>query len=347
VAAVSAKSQGGVDTWDAAQNLHIYGYKRVAGGVDYSTAEAFIDNVVAVSPAEGAADNSLAVYRPGTSNPYYYEGNYTYDFYGFYVDDLAVTPSKTADGVYVPVEITGGEDLMLAKADPEADYAKSLDLGIFSGDQANWNVKYAYSAYAARRGVHPSLTFKHQLVRFRFYITSGSDFETTGTPENLVVKGLTVTSKYKADLGVVGNNTGLYNISEDTAPLSLLSLDPATKKLVDLVPYEVPDKDLAVENDANLLGESLMVIPGETSYDINLTLNQFGEDNNLALTLNISDVKNEGGAATQSVFTAGYSYKVYINVVGIEKVELSAELEDWKDGGRVDIDSDDAPEVIE
>ena len=96
VAAVSAKSQGGVDAWDAAQNLHIYGYKRVSGGVDYSTTP-FIDNVIAVSPAEGAADNSLAVYRPGTSNMYYYDGNYTYDFFGFYMDDLAVGDDDVYD----------------------------------------------------------------------------------------------------------------------------------------------------------------------------------------------------------------------------------------------------------
>ena len=50
-ASVATKAQGGVDAWNAAQNLHIYGYQRVADGVDYTTAVPFINNVVAASPA--------------------------------------------------------------------------------------------------------------------------------------------------------------------------------------------------------------------------------------------------------------------------------------------------------
>ena len=37
---------------------------------------------------------------------------------------------------------------------------------------------------------------------------------------------------------------------------------------------------------------------------------------------------------------------MYITVVGLEDAQISAELEPWTDGGRIDIDSDSAPEII-
>ena len=344
-ASVVAKSQGGVDAWNGAQHLHILGIRRQSSAnPDYTNQEAvLIDNVTAVSPVEGQGSNSIGVFKPGTEESFYYEGNYTYDFFGYYIDDLNIIIRKEAKGVYVPIEITGGQDVMLAKANTVEDLAKSKEAGDFTGDE-NFDHRYAYSAYAARRGVHPSLNFEHQLVRFRFYIESGSDFEEGGN-DALVVKSLSVTSKYRAELCVAGTERGLANIVDETKDLALCSLDSETKELVDLVPYLVHDKDAELEEDANLLGESLMVFPGEQEYKINLVLNQFGNDNPLALNLKFSDVKE--GMQNQTAFEAGYSYKVYIKVVGLEDVELTAELEEWKDGGRVEIDSDDAPEVIE
>ena len=74
-------------------------------------------------------------------------------------------------------------------------------------------------------------------------------------------------------------------------------------------------------------------------------MSQYNNDETLAVTLKFSDVKD--GLEGQTAFEAGYSYKVYINVVGIEDVELSAELEEWIDGGRVEIDSDLPPVPVE
>ena len=347
-AAVETKAQGGVDAWDATQNLHIYGFQRQEGGIDYTTVTPFIDNVVATSPAEGAADNKLAVLDTD-QKPFYYVGNNTYDFYGFYVDDLNVEPATTATGVYVPVVITGGEDVMVAKANPEVDGA------------ALANPRYAYSAYAARRNVQPTLKFEHQLVRFRFQIESGTDFETVGDAEkNLFVTSLTINARNTADLYVAGETVGLQNISADRADLALCSLD-ATNNLVALTPYEVHDKDAVLAQDANKLGESLMVIPNESvegkvdaegnplvdTFDATLTMTQFGKTQVLPLALKISDVKDaEGKYVAQTQFTAGYSYLITVKVYGLEEIEISAELEPWKDGGRIDIDTDVPPTVL-
>ena len=357
-ASVVAKSAGGVDAWDGAQHLHIYGVKRQSSvNPNYANqSDVLIDDVVAASPVEGAENNAIGVFKENSwnllqarngelANPgelFYYEGNNAYDFFGFYIDDIENQLVKEQSRVYVPIEINGGQDVMLAKADPVSDSDKAFGAGLWP---AGWNSRYAYSAYAARRGVHPSLNFEHQLVRFRFYIESGSKFITTGQPENLVVKELYVTSQYKADLCVAGNERGLKNISTETKQLALCSLNPQTKALETLVPYEVHDQDAQIEPGSNLIGESLMVFPGKTEYAIKLVMSQYNQDNTLDVTLSFDKVKD--GIDGQTAFEAGYSYKVYIKVVGIEDVDITAELEEWKDGGRVEIDSDLPPASVE
>lgn len=344
IASVQTKAQGGVDAWNGNQNLYIYGFQRVKGGIDYS-ATPFINNVVAVSPVEGAADNVVAVIDESDNKPFYYVGNYTYDFYGYYVDDLDVDPIAEASGVRVPLVLTGGEDIMLAKADPAADVEKARTNGTFTGDNS-WNDLYAYSAYAARRGVQPSLVFKHQLVRFTFQITSGSEFE---DDNRLTVTGLSVNARNVADLCVAGETTGLVNIQPETAALELKSLVDGA--LTDLEEYIVPNASEVITDGSNVLGESLMVIPnpapvvGESDkYSMVLSMVQDGKSIDYPVDLKFSDVKGTVDGQTQ--FTAGYSYRITIKVYGLEKVELSAELEPWVPGGDIEIDTDDAPEIL-
>ena len=76
-------------------------------------------------------------------------------------------------------------------------------------------------------------------------------------------------------------------------------------------------------------------------------MTQFGETQELPLTLSIADVKDaEGNPVNQTQFTAGYSYLITVKVYGLEEVKISAELEPWKDGGKIEIDTDEAPEVL-
>lgn len=343
-ATVETKAQGGVDAWNGAQNLHIYGFQRQST-IDYSTATPFINDVVTPSPQKDAEDNRLVV-LDSNGKPFYYVGNNTYDFYGFYVDNLNVAPSKTKTGVYVPVVLTGGEDIMLAKANPEVDGA--------SLEKPRW----AYSAYAARRGIQPTLKFEHQLVRFRFMIESATVFDTKGDPEkNLYVTNLTINARNKADLFVAGETIGFDNISNIRADLSLRSLD-ATNNLVALTPYEVHSAGATLAKDENKLGESLMVIPNESvagkvdaegkplvdTFEAILTMTQFGKEQKLPLSLKISEVIGANGRpVAQTRFTAGYSYLITIKVQGLEEVKISAELEPWKDGGKIDINTDVPP----
>ena len=336
---VETKAQGSVDSWNATQKLYIYGFERTAQGLDFAAPK--INNVAADSPAqqvnaEGEAVTTLngaLKVTDATGQPYYYEGNKTYDFFGYYVDDLQVTPQVAADGIFVPVTLTGGEDVMVAFADPAED-AK--------GTAIESTPRYAYSAYAARRDVHPTLKFEHQLVQFTFNIQSGSAKAET---ENLKVTALTLDALNTADLYVAGANLGFQNVSTEFATLNLF----------DFKGYEVPNAGA----EAAKIGDCIMVIPNTVngalaaedtfSGKVYLTQEAMTEAVSVDFTLKFSEVKgvpvNAEGLPVISAFEAGYSFDVTIIVYSLQRIEYSAELTEWKEGGKVDIDTDVAPEI--
>ena len=335
-ATVATKAQGSVDSWDATQNLYIYGFERKKaedGSIYLDFADAKIDNVLATSPAkveEPTLTGALEV-KDANGQPYYYEGNKTYDFFGYYVDDLTVTPQVAQDGILVPVVLTGAEDVMVATANPEVDGA-SLE-----------NPRYAYSAYAARRGVQPTLKFEHQLVQFKFNIESGS---AKAEEENLKVTALTLDALNTADLYVAGANLGFQNVSTELATLNLFDFEG----------YEVPNAGA----EAAKIGDCIMVIPNTVngalaaedtfSGKVYLTQEAMTEAVPVDFTLKFSEVKDvpadAEGNPVIAAFEAGYSFDVTIKVYSLEKIEISAELTEWVNGGNVNIDTDEAPEIF-
>ena len=321
---LQVKSVGAVDKAWNSQELKIYGYDRTV--TDFTQA-AFIDNVSATAPADGNK-GAIAVLNPAYDNePFYYVTGKNYDFYGYHIDDAATgEPVKTAASVAVPFEINGSQDLMLAKADQKTD----IDA---AGKTDEVSVDKAYSAFAARRGVHPKLLFKHQLARFTFEIVAGSE-----AGSNIFVTGIGVESKFKGNLTVVGANTGITDVVEETARLALQEKGVnGTQALTEVK----PDAYAAGKTNYKAIGESVMVIPGEESYKIYVSTRQDGVNTEIdpqEWTLNIANIENAPEGATK--FEAGYSYKIKIVIYGLEEVKITAELEDWKDGGSTTIDPD-------
>ena len=336
-ATVATKAQGSVDSWDATQNLYVYGFERK---LNPETQQVYLDfaapkinNVMTSSPAfvqQPTLTGALDV-KDENGQPYYYEGNKTYDFFGYYVDDLTVTPQVVETGILVPVVLTGAEDVMVATANPEVDGA-SLE-----------NPRYAYSAYAARRGVQPTLKFEHQLVQFKFNIESGS---AKAEEENLKVTALTLDALNTGDLYVAGANLGFQNVSTELATLNLFDFEG----------YEVPN----LGAEAAKIGDCIMVIPNTVngalaaedtfSGKVYLTQEAMAEAVPVDFTLKFSEVKdvpvNAEGLPVISAFEAGYSFDVTIKVYSLEKIEISAELTEWVNGGNVNIDTDEAPEIF-
>lgn len=322
---IEVKSTGAATGQWSGQKLNIYSYE--AGVADYSTATAFIDNVGATAPTSELT-GAITLTNPDTNEPFFYAAGKYYDFFGYYIDDAATAvPTVAADGVYVPFTINGSQDLMIATSDKAADIAAAA---------ASLTEDKVYSAYAARRGVQPKLVFKHQLARFTFEIVAGAE------SGNLInVDGISIESVASGDLKVVGADRGLANLASDkvefflqekTAEGTLQALTP-----VKPLPYDVS----APKTNVKSVGESLMVVPGASSYRLKVYTSQDNTQSQIdpqVWNLNINNIQGapEGAAA----FEAGYSYKVTIVVYGLEEVKISVELEEWKDGGSTVLDPD-------
>ena len=265
----------------------------------------------------------------------------------------------------LPIVIDGGQDIMLAKADTAYAARKAFGENL-ERKPAGWKSGYAFSAYAARREVHPILQFEHQLVQLVFKVESGTDF---GSSPQLYVDKVAVNKvNTKANLYIASVEIpqGLYDFaaaSGDDVNKDVLLVQQASSTgqngLEVLQKVNVP----SLNDDAKTIGAPLMLFP-EDSYEIALTLSQTGVTQDvepLVRTINIADVKvlvqdesgknpeDSGytptyGATSQSKFEAGYSYVITIKVYGLESVDITAELAPWKEGGKIDIDTDEAPE---
>lgn len=383
VASVSTKATGSVgdvagenNVWNG-QPLYILGFDRnitdftnAASTNPEQAGRAFIWNVKATAPAPdpsseppvaATASGIIDVWNPdpdgdpdtpapaeGSEEPFYYQGNTVYDFYGYHVDDAwatvtsgtytpsdePVTPTAEANRIYVPFVIDGGQDLMIAKADPAYD---------IEGTEVQ-NPANAYSAYAARRDVQPTLTFKHQLARFTFEVVAGSESANT-----IQVDSIKLRSRTTGNLVVVGTEDVILGIADTTAtdPTAWMELRQrnATGSLEALQPVKLTDysEDSATPQT---IGESILAMPGVAEYDLRVVFDDTRPEVTTPVepqVYKLTAATLTGAGADATKFEAGKSYKVTIKVYGLEKVEITAALQAWEDGGSTVIDPDDPP----
>ena len=335
-----AQGNGSVEAWDS-QELYIYAFDRTE--TDFTQA-AFIDNVKATAPTKGDPEvmkGAIDLKNPAyPEEPFYYQGSTTYDFYGYHVDGAAdnvdagsqaVQTTEEATRIYVPFTIDGTNDLMIAKADQATD---------ISGTEVT-NEALAYSAYAARRKVQPTLKFEHQLARFYFYIVPGA-----ASADNISVTGIKMKSKTKGNLVVVGETRGIEVTDDTYSDLALMQrgTSGALEALAPTKPETFNTAPDAAQTEKQV-GESLLVIPNdETQFDLIVSMEQEGVESGVAdLNAVIAASALEGDGVNTSKFEAGKEYKVVITIYGLEQVVITAELVDWTDGGTVPIDPDQIP----
>lgn len=314
--------------------------------------------------APNAADNTksgLATTADKTIAYYPVSGNY--DFWGYRVDDAVAggTPVvKTVDDTGTEVEanvatkrvvditIDGSQDIMAGKAVPSTDEVTKL------GNYAD----NFYSAYAARKGVQPNITFNHLLTRFTFEVRAGSK-ATAGLPaggntEAVKVTGVSVDSKTTGTLtvaytGAAKEAADLLTFTGDASPLKLQQRSTAAadnnEPLVALEPVSLTwTDDAATMGDVLKVGEALLVAPGETEYPLTISLSQdvLQKEGEAKVTMPLEQkatIKMDG----TKTFAPGKSYKVTITVYGLEDIRVTATLVPWADGGSIDIDDDRDP----
>lgn len=337
-------------------------YKAPAvGGVATPDVEVFNNKKFTAPDAANNTKSGLATTADGTIAYYPVSGNY--DFWGYRVDDAAgATPVvKTVDDTgaaveanvatkrVVDIEIDGSQDIMAGKAVPSTDEVTKL------GNYAD----NFYSAYAARKGVQPNITFNHLLTRFTFEVRAGSK-ATAGLPaggntDAVKVTGVSVDSKTTGTLtvaytGATKEAAELLTFTGDASPLKLMQRDETVADnnaaLIDLKPVTLtwPATGEATVGDAIKVGEALLVAPGETEYPLTINLSQdvlekVGEVKVTKPLEQKATIKMDG----TKTFEPGKSYKVTITVYGLEGIEVTATLVPWADGGSIDIDDDRNP----
>ena len=139
-----------------------------------------------------AAASGEAMIKDGTINYYPLQGNF--DFFGYHGDDAVTGAVDDTDNAKwtVPFTIDGSQDLMSTKAALTADQIAIPGVGTTYEDY--------YSAKAARKGVQPTLTFKHLLTRLSFCVVAGND-AAAGTTT-------TTDTKTKAEYDALTDQTG-------------------------------------------------------------------------------------------------------------------------------------------
>lgn len=313
--------------------------------------------------APNAADNTksgLATTADGTIAYYPVSGNY--DFWGYRVDDAVAgdpvvklvndagdeVAADQATKRVVDIKIDGSQDIMAGKAAPSTDEVAKL------GNYAD----NFYSAYAARKGVQPNITFNHLLTRFTFEVRAGSK-ATAGLPaggntDAVKVTGVSVDSKTTGTLTVAYTGetkaaADLLTFTGDASALTLKQRDAAladnNAPLVALEPVSLTwTDDAATIGDVIKVGEALLVAPGQTEYPLTIALSQdvlqkVGETKVTMPLEQNATIKMDGVKA----FEPGKSYKVTITVYGLEEIKVTATLVPWVDGGSIDIDDDRNP----
>ena len=192
--------------------------------------------------------------------------------------------------------------------------------------------------------------------------------EETGTGA-MYVTGIVANQMHKTFDMTLNNTKIILNNPSNKGTLTLGSYDEDANKIVNLKPvapnyHKDWNQALAqgVTSKEAEVGESIMFLPvaGEgttvgTDKEISLTLslkqlvqltedetnstnNTYGyKEQSADVTVKAEHVKiAEGQYAT--AFEAGNSYNVYITIYGFERIEVSAELTAWKDGGDVEVD---------
>lgn len=388
------ETKAGVDEW-AGQDLYIYGFEAAAdGSFDYSSA--YIDNVKALAPAaSGDPDNptlqgAINVYNANARdingniipNTYYYyqDGtpenasngvrDFLYNFYGYYVDSAAgntPAPVKAEDSVKLDITIDGTQDVMLAATDKDADV-----VGKTRKDGDPLTTERLYSAYSARRTVVPNLVFKHQLSRFVFNIKAGNDKGKLVMIESINVKSLTQgtltiapnQSLTPAEGTTYANNATFLELKQaDGSSLPALQGTEGSYSLPDdaIVPgiSVLPGDNDTSHDGFQRVGESIMVMPGEAKYTLQLNVIQFkladgNPDNNVAsnriamqrfeqshiIDLTGTDYNGLSGL-TNGQAAPGYQYTVDLTVYGPEEILINVTLTPWTEyGSHIGIDPD-------
>lgn len=294
-----------------------------------------------------------------TKTLYYPAAQEPYAFYAYYIDTLAYNQemglrvNRTQDSIEIEnIKIEGTQDLMHAVASEATDE----QLGALTDpDELEMVRETAFSAYSARRGVQPEMSFRHLLARLQFEIYPGAK-----EADDVVVKAIRVESMSRCKFTVVHVDPAKMGLNWERGSREFLQLKgdngtPLTDHVAEVKedgtevggyksnPFVAGADPFSVE--AVRVGESMLVAPDE-SYRISVLFDQTGQATDGSdieipgIETAVAELKLDSGTA----FEAGRQYKIRVVIYGVQKIGVSATVEPWKDGGTVDVTEDDFEE---
>lgn len=340
-----AQTKAAVTEWNNSE-VYVYGLKQegrvgttvtALGQGMYDLSNAYIKDYK--TTAVSGVKSALEVYDDETNKvPYFYAEGETYDFFGYHLGGAEkgdVDSLTTVDQVTVAVKIDGSQDVMVAYADKTEDIKANATQPMGTDD--------VYSAWAARRGVQPTLKFQHALSRFNIIVRGMNSLS-----EKVTIMGVTAAAQETGNLIVVGANDELgYTGTGSNVDLALKNQDNSTYT-----------NDKVVWGNTNPAGGAnacFMLAPGLDKVEF--TVVSINNEHNTPLADQkvvaeaVKLVKSGHGLlpegerqpAEATVFEAGKAYNIYINVYGPEEIKITAELTEWQEGGDFVYDPDIRP----
>ena len=224
---------------------------------------------------------------------------------------------------------------MVAKADPTTDV---------TGATETVTAEQAYSAFAARRGVQPTLTFKHQLARFKFQIMAGAE-----SGMNVEVTAIEMLNQQATGfLKVVGEDLGITVAEDDPGTTTFTLMQTGADGLTELEPTKPKTEFNNKQQNPDPIGESIMIIPGGTECEIRISTNNADPavENPTPIAPETFPIKasnvtlNDSALGEGATFEAGKEYTITMVIYGPEKIVITATLDEWDEGGEVVWDPD-------
>lgn len=311
----------------------------------------------------------------------YYPSTGAYDFYGYHVDNAGGTLSEDAKTV-TGIEINGTQDLMAAKTKEVTEDSYETEWDKLEEGDKGFVAERAFSAWTARRDIQPILVFNHLLTRLQFNVIAGQENAainkydvdnftanpTIGTTEGadednqstaVFIESIQVTGVKYQGIEIDLDAQTATTEDETTTDFTLMQKPELGGELEDLTPTApiawapADDNYNATNPKKTPVGESIMLLPNETTLNLKIKVSQWVVDTegldgtnkkyvkrseDLEVVIDASTIQN---STTQTgddkKFLPGESYNINITVYSFQRIEVSAELTTWTAGGDIDI----------
>lgn len=327
---------------------------------------------------------SLVELVKNENEPFYYPRTGTFDFYAYYSDDAVSSDDRAGyydeekGAYYVPYVIDGTQDLLFAKGrlsdddDRKITDAERQYLFGAHSSRMGWRPYLGFSHLLTR------FTFE---IEWGDDVRDDASKPDTRIAHEVYIRDISIKSRTSGRMYVIkpDDMDVLEWSDDDTANLQLRKyISEDSREMVSLNygsshnvvdPYKCSTKDelmeqLALhgltveqvlgcyhldEHDTSKrikVGESLLVEPGLTDYEVTMTVLQYYDKNGRLIpqetgmytyTIPVSMIRDENKVP----FQAGCTYNVVLKIYGLENIDVSVGLEDWNDGGSTGWDPDD------